>query len=1120
MRVESSVAPLWYRQPNFQAFFQAYKKPGSRPLFFLGSGLSIGAGMPTWKDLLLELAVKAGNEQVTDRVAEILKSDEPKRFQRAGTLLQHEFFAQGEGAFDLWRRKLDEAFSRERSAAPSRVHDILVNLNWHRIITTNYDCLLEQALERVQKEALVCNPRSPNRSRLESHHAPCIYKIHGDIADPESRIILTEQDYEELYRDGASSIFEQTLGSLLRSATVVLFLGYGHNDPYVHEVIRKSMQWASLQNFFALVPTMEGLESFDNFQNTLANLTESLGVKFISYSPANGHYELLELLEYLQDPERLEVLYSAGQHAKRPTVVMLYCGGTIGSETGDPASEEANALGVTIRKSRFDPQLGRFSKRLQDWYGELYNTSENLQIDIQWEVLPPEFQILSENATPGVWNALVRKLEDIVYKYFYGPNLIANGAQVVDKRLRQIYDQERLQHKAAFNDEDLNEKTFIVDVGGRYILGIVLLHGTDTLAQTASALAFSLHNLPCPVVITGANHPPIDRNWTDLSLHYVSSDAWRNLMLSLHFLETFGHRLTETFVCFGDTVHNGVNLRKTAIDFTPVSKDPGARQHEEPFVFRNQLASRQYMFKLIDGLFCNNYYSESLPYELLVKDASELRDLRHIRWDAVESEPARKPAFQEFSSAVGYLKLSPLCLPIAPDQFLPNQESNEPMSVLLVEGYESGTYPTRPSHDFSRLLAALYAAQIPVVLISSSGIRATQRSYMTLPVDGQQIPVLRLYGVIAETALPLLALVMKKILEGPLEAQWHGATQSDNPVAKRITLLQNAIYGVFRVKNIVSEELRDICNQEDMHERLKKQADLSRDSETTRRREFRKRGALSLASLGAVPEAGPDRMAAFAEGSFVSLSRWDFLLILEEIVRPFDRIGAGPDGFAIISDMGFEFGFSLTSSFSRKRFGALHGSRAQSLEEKRGGMRQAGDGVLQDMVELLRLTRIANVSVGQPLQFSLDESTARKSFYFEVSFEESFDRESGDEKYAAESYSDGEEEFFRLLRQGFPEGSDVEQHYEELGKIYRRQMRKTWTKPTKTLDWFLIGIFKGVACELASLLRFDARAVDRFRRSNNHEKVLRQSVRCRILESYNNYTALRFEYYEPRGEDD
>eukprot|EP00698_Gefionella_okellyi_P021731 TRINITY_DN7111_c0_g1_i1.p1 TRINITY_DN7111_c0_g1~~TRINITY_DN7111_c0_g1_i1.p1 ORF type:complete len:321 (+),score=62.79 TRINITY_DN7111_c0_g1_i1:805-1767(+) len=53
--------------------------------------------------------------------------------------------------------------------------------------------------------------------------------------------------------------------------------------------------------------------------------------------------------------------------------------------------------------------------------------------------------------------------------------------------------------------------------------GFVVLHGTDTLAYTASALSFMLENLAKPVVLTGAMIP----------LSEVYNDASRNLIVSM-----------------------------------------------------------------------------------------------------------------------------------------------------------------------------------------------------------------------------------------------------------------------------------------------------------------------------------------------------------------------------------------------------------------------------------------------------------------------------------------------------------------------------------------------------------------------------------------------------------
>src|SRR5262249_10860097 len=154
------------------------------------------------------------------------------------------------------------------------------------------------------------------------------------------------------------------------------------------------------------------------------------------------------------------------------------------------------------------------------------------------------------------------------------------------------------QYKKIYPDEDLTEKMFRADFTNRYILGIVVLFGTDTLPFAASALGLGLQHLPCPIVFTGANQPPEDLEVADRSKFYINSDAWKNLMSSLYFLQCFGHRLKEAFVCFGDTIHNAINLRKRTIEIIPFGRDLVSSRHHEAFTFRNLSLHCQYMFKL------------------------------------------------------------------------------------------------------------------------------------------------------------------------------------------------------------------------------------------------------------------------------------------------------------------------------------------------------------------------------------------------------------------------------------------------------------------------------------------------------------------------------------------
>jgi L-asparaginase len=75
--------------------------------------------------------------------------------------------------------------------------------------------------------------------------------------------------------------------------------------------------------------------------------------------------------------------------------------------------------------------------------------------------------------------------------------------------------------------------------------GFVVIHGTDTMAYTASALAFLLEGLDKPVVLTGSQIP----------LCEVRNDGRSNLVTSLLVAAT--EKIPEVTLCFGDRLVRG-----------------------------------------------------------------------------------------------------------------------------------------------------------------------------------------------------------------------------------------------------------------------------------------------------------------------------------------------------------------------------------------------------------------------------------------------------------------------------------------------------------------------------------------------------------------------------------
>lgn len=83
--------------------------------------------------------------------------------------------------------------------------------------------------------------------------------------------------------------------------------------------------------------------------------------------------------------------------------------------------------------------------------------------------------------------------------------------------------------------------------------GFVILHGTDTLAYTASALSFLLAEIDCPIVITGAQRP----------LRMLRSDARANIIDAV---EIATHDVPEVTVLFNARLWRGNRVQKISND--------------------------------------------------------------------------------------------------------------------------------------------------------------------------------------------------------------------------------------------------------------------------------------------------------------------------------------------------------------------------------------------------------------------------------------------------------------------------------------------------------------------------------------------------------------------------
>ncbi|WP_248741640.1 MULTISPECIES: SIR2 family protein [unclassified Pseudomonas] len=184
---------------------------------FAGAGFSQGAGFVNWKTLLKPIAdeLDLDIDKETDLVA----------------LAQ--YYANVNGAN---RSKLDQMLVTEFSAKVevTKNHKILARLPIHTYWTTNYDKLIERALEDNEKVADVKHTVKQLATTKLKRDA-VVYKMHGDV-EHASDAVLTRDNYER-YHVEMQPYITALSGDLI--SKTFLFLGFSFTDPNLDYILSR-----------------------------------------------------------------------------------------------------------------------------------------------------------------------------------------------------------------------------------------------------------------------------------------------------------------------------------------------------------------------------------------------------------------------------------------------------------------------------------------------------------------------------------------------------------------------------------------------------------------------------------------------------------------------------------------------------------------------------------------------------------------------------------------------------------------------------------------------------------------------------------------------------------------
>lgn len=274
---------------------------GDNAAAFVGAGLSKAAGYVDWGGLLQKPAKAIGLNSAleTDLVG----------------LAQFYVNANGSNRGQLNQLLIDR-FSD--LVAPSENHRILARLPIRTFWTTNYDKLIESALEangkRIDVKYSVDQLATTQRGR-----DALLYKMHGDIDHP-AQAILIRDDYEKYHLSHAP--FVTALSGDLVSKTFV-FLGFSFTDPnleYVFSRVRIDFAQDQRQHFcITKRRTKNARETEEDFiyartrQSLVAGDLMRFNVKTVFI---NEFAELTEILGAIERRYRAKTVFIAGSAAE------------------------------------------------------------------------------------------------------------------------------------------------------------------------------------------------------------------------------------------------------------------------------------------------------------------------------------------------------------------------------------------------------------------------------------------------------------------------------------------------------------------------------------------------------------------------------------------------------------------------------------------------------------------------------------------------------------------------------------------------------------------------------------------------------------------------------------
>jgi len=241
--------------------------------FFLGSGASMEAGLPSWRTAIEELG-----EALLPRaknIGEAIKEEAEK-----GRLLEAaELFYLADITHEERSKCLTDVFGKKLAITPRIIN--LVKTPCKGFITTNFDRVIIEAASKSSLDLQSFGESPADLANARLCRSQFIVRLHGRIEVPET-ITLSKSQFARLPSNETYPIFVQ---SLLSDATIVFF-GFSFQDPYfaaVLEIFANATRGRARNQCFALL--------VGPIDQRIKELLDKLNILVVQYNSKNNHEE-------------------------------------------------------------------------------------------------------------------------------------------------------------------------------------------------------------------------------------------------------------------------------------------------------------------------------------------------------------------------------------------------------------------------------------------------------------------------------------------------------------------------------------------------------------------------------------------------------------------------------------------------------------------------------------------------------------------------------------------------------------------------------------------------------------------------------------------------------------